>query len=86
MISYAQELAKRSEHILIVIESHHPDANPHKLVKLMNVLIKEKPSYAKLVLLGQHLMIEKMGKALGENFYAHPTDKELMKIAEGLFA
>lgn len=86
MVTYAQELINQAEKILILMESYDSKANPNKLLKLINTLVREKSRRVKLILSGQNLIIEKMAKTLGDNFYNQPTEKHLMNVAEELFS
>jgi hypothetical protein len=86
MIDYALKLIQRSEKILIVIESKHEEADPNKLLKLLNHLVRRGTSNVKLVMLGEHPTVEKMAKALGNNFEPRPKEEKLLRIAENLFS
>lgn len=86
MVTHAQALVKQADHILILTESKSDRASLNKLLKFFNTLVREKLSNGKLILLGENQWVEKMAKALEENFCLRPTEKELLDIAHKLFS
>lgn len=86
MVTHAQALVKQADHILILTESKSDRASLNKLLKFFNTLVREKLSNGKLILLGENQWVEKMAKALEENFGLRPTEKELLDIAHKLLS
>lgn len=86
MITYAKELIAKSDCILILIESQSSRSSLNKLLKLFNSLGGERFSKGRVVLIGEHSLIEKMTRVLAEKTIYQPSDKELMRIAAELFS
>ncbi|WPP48066.1 hypothetical protein [Catalinimonas niigatensis] len=86
MIEYALELVQRSESLLIVIESSNGETSPNKLTSLINHLVRKRFDNMKLIMLGEHPAMEKMGKALGEKFDFQPNKEKILLIADHLFS
>ncbi len=86
MVAYAQELIQQSEDILILVESHHSQASPNKLLKLFNRLVKERFQKGKIVLIGKNALLEKMIQVLGKSFIKQPKAGRLDDIVGNLFA
>lgn len=86
MITYAQEMIRRSSLMLIVIEPQSERVNPGKLIRFFNQVNRKKPGHVYVALLDRHPLVEKMMKVQEDQFWPGLDMPQLKDWAVGLFA
>jgi hypothetical protein len=85
--NYAIQLLEQADKILIVIDCKEATISQQRgnIIKLLNKAVRQKDKGVKLVLNGNDPIFEKMGKALGKNFYPHQTLEAQKTLCQEFF-
>ena len=80
------EAVKEADKILILLEQKNTSSEPGPVLKFLNNLIRQKNKTINLIFLGENLLLERMGKALGEaSFYHNINYKDQQILLKSFF-
>ncbi|MFP4091416.1 MAG: hypothetical protein ACLFUB_10035 [Cyclobacteriaceae bacterium] len=86
MLEHAIELLNRAEVALVVAEAQEAEADPSRMLKLMNYLLRDRSAKYHFALLGEHPLLRKMAQPLRENFYLLHSEEELLPLSQNIFS